>query len=150
MRTDLDSMKAGRAAAQASHATSAFMHDFGPNSKCPRSEVKEWMQCTKQGFGTCIVLGVTGKQIDTLFYTEPLKSWIMKGEVYDPDYVILVSPELAHLLDHDDGHRPSNYTLENRPDGLIAVHRHERTCAYVFGDACDEDLESIRQLPLYA
>lgn len=41
MRTDLDSMGSGRAAAQASHATSAFTKSFGPNSKCPRQEVKD-------------------------------------------------------------------------------------------------------------
>ena len=59
MRNDLDSMKAGRAAAQASHASNAFIHKFGKNE-----EVKEWANQTPQGFGTAIVLSGDVKDID--------------------------------------------------------------------------------------
>lgn len=148
MRTDLDSMKSGRAAAQASHATSAFTKSFGPNSKCHRQEVKDWMNQTKQGFGTAIVLGVTQEQIDTLF-AKPLKRWIMKEKVYDPDYVIQVNREIASLINPLKIEFRCGKRFTYNDDGTVLISRNEMTCAYVFGDK--EDLvDSLGELPLYS
>lgn len=147
MRTDLDSMGSGRAAAQASHATSAFTKSFGPNSKCPRQEVKDWMNQTKQGFGTAIVLGVTVNQIDVLF-SKPLKRWIMKEKVYDPDYVIKVNREIASLINPIKvGYRCGKKFIYNE-DGTVLISRNEMTCAYVFGDK-EELTPALGHLKLY-
>ena len=150
MRTDIDSMKAGRAAAMASHATSAFMHAFGPDSRCPRQEVKDWMRQTKQGFGTAIVLAVNKEKIEQLFTHAPLKRWIIKGKVYDPDYVISVSPEVANLLHQNYDARFCNFTFDYHTSKDVLIHRNEMTCAFVFGEAGDEELAEVRKLPLYA
>lgn len=149
MRTDLPSMGAGRAAAQASHAANAFIHAFGPESKCPRVEVREWQRQTKQGFGTAIVLAATGPQIHYLMAAPPLRNWIMMGKVYDPDYVITVNQEVADLMKQ--GYTPKfcKYTFDPRPDKSVAIHRNEMTCAFVFGEPDDEALVEIRKLPLY-
>ena len=149
MRIDLPSMGPGRAAAQASHATSAFTKSFGPNSKCNRQEVKSWMQMTKQGFGTAIVLGVTKEQIDNLFGSGPLKRWIMKEKVYDPDYVIKVNSEVASLINPTAVEFRCGKRFTYTADGTVLISRNEMTCAYVFGDK--EDLtESLGALPLYS
>lgn len=150
MRTDLDSMGSGRAAAQASHATSAFTKSFGPDSKCFRQEVKDWMKMTKQGFGTAIVLGVTKKQIVDLF-NKSLKRWIMKEKIYDPDYKIRVNSEIFELLaqNYDCKTRDYKFVVDKSEDGSVLISRNEMTCAYVFGDK--EDLvDSLGELPLYS
>lgn len=144
-------MGPGRAAAQASHATSAFMKSFGPDSKCYRQEVKDWMKMAPQGFGTAIVLGVTGTKIDELFDKGGLLGdWIIKEKVYDPDYTIRVSHEIAELLHQNYEAKfctfKFNYDLADAKTTVIS--RKEMTCAYVFGDR--EDLiESLETLPLY-
>lgn len=158
MRTDLPSMGAGRAAAQASHAANAFIHELGNPDKLNRQEVKDWQRQTKQGFGTAIVVGVTKDQIEKLFSRAPLKRWIMKGKVYDPDYVILVNQEIADLMHQNYDGRFCDFTFDyldpktgkHRTDGMVAIHRKEMTCAFVFGEANDEELAEIRKLPLYA
>ncbi len=149
IRTDIDSMKSGRAAAQASHATSAFMKSFGPDGKCPRQEVKDWMKQSKQGFGTAIVLGVTEEQINDLF-NKSLKRWVMKEKVYDPDYVIRVNLEIFGLLVQNYSNNCDyKFVTDKSEDGSILVSRNEMTCAYIFGDK--EDLvENLGKLPLYS
>jgi hypothetical protein len=143
-------MGAGRAAAQASHAANAFIHAFGNPDKLNRAEVRDWQRQTKQGFGTAIVVGVTKDQIEKLFSRAPLKRWIMKGKVYDPDYVILVNPEVAELMQQNYDGRFCNFTFDYRTAKDVAIHRNEMTCAFVFGEADDEELAEIRKLPLYA
>lgn len=146
MRTDLSSMGPGRSAAQASHATSAFMNSFGPDSKCQRVEVKEWMRMTKQGFGTAIILGVTKEQIESIFDKGPLKRWIMKEKVYDPDYGVHTSWEIFKLLDPKSYHRFES--IDTSTSQGVRFFRKEMTCAYIFGEK--EDLiESLGGLPLY-
>lgn len=150
MRTDLPSMGPGRAAAQSSHATSAFTKTFGPYSKLGRQEVKDWMRMTKQGFGTAIVLGVTKAQIEDIFNRSPIKDWIMKEKVYDPDYTIRVNYEIADLLDQNYDSRKCNFKINFSlsDDKTAVISRSEMTCAYVFGDK--EDLiECLGNLPLY-
>jgi hypothetical protein len=150
LRTDLQSMGPGRAAAQASHASNAFIHDFGPGSKCERGDVKEWQRQTKQGFGTAIVLGVTKKQIDDFWSCKGLKRYITKGLVVDPDYVIRVNHEIAELLRQNYDGRFCNFKFNYfmADDSSVAISRKEVTCAYIFGEK--EELEPfLGALPLY-
>jgi len=144
MRTDLPSMGAGRAAAQASHASNAFVHKFGKHQ-----EVKNWQNQTTQGFGTAIVLGTDKVTIDKLFHLSPLKLWVMKDEVHDPDYVILINREIESLLRKQYNKHSQFWFDLPKPDGLVPLHRVEMTCAYVFGAVDDPELTDIRKLPLY-
>jgi hypothetical protein len=137
MRTDLESMGPGRACAMASHATNAFMKSIGNNLG-----VKDWQKETKQGFGTCIVLGCELPRFNEVM--ESLKSArFFCDKVVDPDYCITVSKEIFSLMDPTAIN--SGALLEN---GKVVVSRSETTCAWVFGPI--EDLKPFLQnLPLY-
>lgn len=145
MRNDLESMTAGRCMAQANHAASVLEHDFGENSECRRQEVRDWKHQTKQGFGTCIVLAASKEQIDAIF-NGPLKRWIMKGKVIDPDYGVRTSWELFSMIDRKKYHRwVSSDTLDSKS---VTFFRKEMTCAYVMGTK-EELAPFLGDLPLY-
>lgn len=138
MRNDLPSMGSGRAAAQASHAANAFIHEWGNDKKIRRGDVVEWQGQTKQGFGTAIVLSANKAQIDKILRSRV----IPQGWVIDPDYVVSVSVELAPFIKG-----VFKEVSETDPSRLL-IHRSEKTCAYVFGTK--EQLEPLLgELPLY-
>lgn len=127
IRNDLDSMKSGRAMAQASHASNAFIHKFN-NTK----EVKLWQKETTQGFGTTIVLSSSLSSIRTLFNTH-LREWKWKDYVVDPEYSMKTTMELFSLI-------PKHIVIEWYPidtEKAIVFSRKEVTCAYVFGKYVD-------------
>ena len=141
MRTDLPSMGAGRAAAQASHAANAFIHEHGN-----RDDVKAWQAQTPQGFGTAIVLGVTALNIDVLFDLEHGNEEVAKGKVYDPDYVITVPSEVVPYIDD---RKLNQFEVSPTDSSKYLFHRKEMTCAYIFGDK--EKLKPLlSQFPLYS
>lgn len=139
MRTDLPSMRYGRAAAQASHAANTFINEWGCGN-LNRRDVKEWQHQTTQGFGTAIVLGMTKPQIDKV-----LKSRIIpQGWVYDPDYVISVSSELKPFLNRK---KIKVIDIEGESNRIL-LSRGEFTCAYIFGKK--EELKPLLgEFPLY-
>lgn len=146
MRTDLDSLTPGRAAAQASHATNIFMLRHGG-----KPLVKKWQRQTNQGFGTCIVLGASKEVIRTII---GIKDKFCKGWVIDPEYGIVVNKEVADLL-HGGAYNSltnptSSYNIRydlSSENGAV-VFRKESTCAYIFGSK--RELEHILgELPLY-
>lgn len=142
MRTDLPSQGAGRAAAQASHASNAFWKSWGQ-----RAEAKDWARQTPQGFGTAIVLGATKDQIDAIFRRPDFKDYLMKEWVIDPDYVIPIPSETAPYFSQAKLHGV-NGSVEEVAPGKWILHREEKTCAYIFGEK--EDLAPILgHLPLY-
>lgn len=133
MRNDLPSLSVGRAAAQASHAANAFIHEWGS-----RGDVNEWQRQTKQGFGTAIVLGAPKECIENILRSRV----IPQGWVIDPDYVVSVSVELHPYIKG-----VFKEISETDPTKML-IHRKEKTCAYVFG--LKEDLEHlVGELPLY-
>lgn len=135
----MDSMRAGRAAAQSSHASNAFIHKWGQ-----REDVKEWQRQTKQGFGTAIVLGVTKEQMETVLQSKVIPS----GLVIDPDYCIRVNREIAGLLSQNYDGRFCNFKFDYTNPEIIVISRKEATCAYIFGTK--EELEPLLgALPLY-
>ena len=143
-------MTPGRCMAQANHAASVLEHDFGAESKCRRQEVKDWKGQTPQGFGTCIVLAASLKQIETIFETGEMKDWIMKGWVTDPEYGIRVTHEVAALLHQNYDGKFCNYRFDysTADEKTVTVFRSEKTCAFVMGTK--EDLEPyLGELPLY-
>jgi hypothetical protein len=128
MRTDIQSMSPGRAMAQASHAANAFIEKYGK-----RKEVKEWQKETKQGFGTVIVLGAIGLQIDTIF--QLLKNsfpQIAADHIIDPDYRLSVPFEIYQMV-HD--HPNYNYQHTFSEDGkTVIISIQQLTCSYIFGE----------------
>jgi len=118
-------MSVGRAAAQASHASNAFIHKYG----C-RSEVKEWQKQTNQGFGTAIVLSVSFDMLWKL-YEAALDARCPTDKVVDPDYVFTMNAEQFALVDP----KKINYRMVDETDPMtVHVSKQEVTCAYIFID----------------
>lgn len=118
MRNDLNSMNAGKAIAQGSHASNAFVHHFHGfaqeyNSKPVHEGIQtatmngfnEWENSTSQGFGT--VLTLEGRMSDFYPVVNIFKSLgYIASVVHDPTYPIV--------------------------DGEVVHHIPLDTCAYVF------------------
>jgi peptidyl-tRNA hydrolase len=120
MRTDLPSMNAGKGMAQASHASNAFIHQGSTHQK---AAIKEWQKETAQGFGTVLVLGATGPQVNEL--TAKARTLGFAADiVIDPTYPYRVTGEVASLIS-------PNEIFENTKEYTLV--RKETTCGYVFG-----------------
>ena len=137
MRNDLQSMSPGRAMAQASHASNAFVIKFSYGIN-----VKDWQRQTNQGFGTVIVLSSDLLTIKKLF-TGPLRRHIIKDYVIDPEYGVTTSGELFELI-------PKNKYISwvSNNDNSVTFFRKVVTCAYVFGNK-EELTPSLGGLPLH-
>ena len=142
MRNDLPSMGAGRAAAQASHASNAFIHKFGQ-----REDVVEWSHQTPQGFGTAIVLSANLYDIAETLDECKNSGFEVHDTVVDPDYVVPISSELVPFLNRDD----KRITVEQSATdpNKSFIHRSEVTCAYIFGDK-EKLAPLLSHLPLYS
>ena len=121
MRTDLDSMNPGKAMAQASHASNAFVnYDININTINGTEDNvfmrEDWKNQTEQGFGTVLVLGVTESQMRTAVTVATVSNFV-SGIVHDPTYP-LRDGDTTHFIPLD-------------------------TCGYVFGDKDDLLLQSI-------
>jgi peptidyl-tRNA hydrolase len=139
MRNDLQSMGAGRAAAQASHASNAFIHKYGK-----QKDVKEWQKQTSQGFGTAIVL--SGNQTD-IMATLRLFEYDKKTPselVVDPDYCIVITKEVFSFVD-----KTQLSVVKENDNGTVVVTRSEWTCAYIFGEK-DALSPFLEKYPLYS
>lgn len=112
MRTDMDSMNAGKAMAQAAHAANAFVADIEKRQR-ERPQVLEvdraymkWKAQAHQNFGTTIVLGVDSSQLHECVAQAGLYGFVA-NIVHDPTYPIR-DGSVTHLIPVD-------------------------TCGYVFG-----------------
>lgn len=146
VRNDLPSMNAGKAMAQASHASNAFIHDmsqlFTDKSKLKGTRqlsTEAWQSQTKHGFGTVIVLSANKAQLD-----EAVKEANVANVIIDPTYPYIVNSELAGLVD------PALHTVPPifKNDGNVVLHRKETTCGYVFGTK-EECKSAVGHLPLH-
>lgn len=123
MRNDLDSLNAGRAMAQASHASNAFIHKYGK-----RKDVQKWAKETPQGFGTAIVLSASYEDIQ-LIMCQTTSAKFPGDFVVDPEYGIILSREIFNMI-------PNNFRSKppiTKDDGKVVFFRRECTCAYIFG-----------------
>jgi len=122
MRNDMASMNAGKAMAQASHASNAFWkaanEGFLDKSHSAFQEqlLNEWQLSTSQGFGTVLVLAVNEAQMNTAVDVATALDF-MASVIHDPTYP-LRDGEICHFL-------PVN------------------TCAYIFGDKNDPMLSAV-------
>ena len=142
MRNDLPSMGCGRAAAQASHASNAFIHKFGDNA-----DVKLWQAQTPQGFGTAIVLSANLFDIVETLDECKNSGFDVHDTVVDPDYVVPISSELVQFLNTEDKRIKVEPSATDPNKAFI--HRSEITCAYVFGDK-EKLAPMLSRFPLYS
>ena len=141
MRSDLFSMNPGRAMAQASHASNAFIHEYGKLKL-----VKKWQKQTDQGFGTAIVLAADLQTITNIFSRLKELKYETMGTVLDPDYVIPIPADIMPFLS-DETQR--THTFDPIDDGKrYLFHREEITCAYIFGDK-NQLSPFLGELPLH-
>lgn len=121
MRDDLDSMNPGKAMAQASHASNAFVHSRNlMRHGTPEGEnlYRSWKTETNQGFGTVLVLAVSQAKMEQAVAVAKMAK-LETGIVHDPTYP-MQDGETCHFIPLD-------------------------TCAYVFGDKEDPILTAIVQ-----
>ena len=119
MRTDMDSMNPGKAMAQASHASNAFVSNAEPGYNVDEELFNAWQESTPQKFGTVLVLGVNEAQMRTA--VEVAESFGVDkfpcDIIHDPTYP-LQDGDTTHFIPVD-------------------------TCGYIFGDKDDPVLQSI-------
>lgn len=143
MRNDLQSMNHGRACAQASHASNAFIQKNKNNKN-----VKEWQKQTDQGFGTVIILSASSSEINDLsnkFRTAEFPY----DFVWDPEYAFLVNKEISNLLKQIKDIISIGIIGDAREDGMILLQRSEWTCFYVFGEK-EKLAPFLENFPLYS
>lgn len=117
MRNDLDSMNSGKAIAQGSHASNAFVfayHEWMATASTNQTDKQtstlhqafnRWQNETVQGFGTVLVLeGSMTDIIDT--FDDAVTAGYMADIIHDPTYPIV--------------------------DGNVVHHIPLNTCAYMF------------------
>lgn len=150
MRTDLDSMNPGKAMAQASHASNAFVHHANVLAERAASGasmtyddqetldlVEEWKNSTNQGFGTVLVLGVNSNEMYRTVMLAADMGYLAEL-VVDPTYPYSLINEYANLIPE------STDTLPRfRKNGETVMFREERTCAYIFMDKADQDGQKL-------
>ena len=126
MRNDLDSMNPGKAMAQASHASNAFVHNRGRmhEGRFPDEELYlSWKTETHQGFGTVLVLAVNKNEMEQAVAVAKIAEY-ESDIIHDPTYP-LPDGEDCHFIPLD-------------------------TCAYIFGNKDDQVLKAIVQnFPLH-
>src|SRR6478736_7984196 len=121
MRTDLPSMNAGKAMAQASHASNAFTKMAEGDIVDGRVKlVDAWKNETAQGFGTALVLGCTKQELKDAVEAARLNQFIA-GCVLDPTYPYRVNGEIAALLN------PGEANMYE-PHREYTLFRQEVTC----------------------
>lgn len=136
MRNDLASLNPGKAMAQASHASNAFVHKFheyiqrmyargDANAEDLNVAFYEWENSTEQGFGTVLVLEGNMKDIDETVYLFQKLGYVSEL-IHDPTYPIL--------------------------DGSVVHYVPMNTCAYVFvANKEDDDVAKmlLAKFPLH-
>ena len=112
MRDDLNSLNAGKAMAQAAHASNLFIKRFGRDE-----QVTKWDG--GRGFGTTIVLACSGEEVFKRV-KKALERKIQAGHVYDPTYPFVVNKEFMQVADQ----RLFTATPIYKDNGQVVLFRH--------------------------
>lgn len=137
MRSDLNSLNAGKAMAQAGHAANAMVHEIRRSGAVPSKYItnllNKWEGSTTQGFGTCLVLDCHNQQI----MVEVLRALRSVVESRGAKHGEVVSGIL----------NDPTYPVR---DGDVTHFISVNTCAYAFFDKNDEALQhQLSDLDLY-
>lgn len=102
MRTDLDSMNAGKAMAQAAHAANAFVVDVArvvttPDTFFNVAGFKEWAAQTDQGFGTTITLAASDEEQLNKAVASAKRHGLVADLILDPTYPVR-DGHVTHLV----------------------------------------------------
>lgn len=138
MRNDLNSMNAGKAMAQAAHASNLFIKKFGKDER-----VIKWEG--DRGFGTTIVLACSGEEVNKRV-KKALEKNLIAGHVFDPSYPFIVNKEIMSVIDTNLLTEDSVY----KDNGQVVLFRHELTCGFIFivEDSSDQ-IELVGDLSLH-
>jgi len=96
MRTDMDSMNAGKAMAQAAHAANMFQTLCADETR-GLGAYNEWFTQTDQGFGTTITLAVPNEKELFAQIERAKQLQLMAGIVHDPTYPVR-DGKVTHLI----------------------------------------------------
>lgn len=134
MRNDLASMNPGKAMAQASHASNAFIHQYDIKihtiDKVYAMLVEEWKSSTNQGFGTVLVLSANYDEMIQAIGNAKEMGFELSDVVVDPTYPYIVNTEVASLISE-----LSDTSFRKKlNDKEMLLFRKEITCGYIFGD----------------
>jgi hypothetical protein len=157
MRGDLASMNTGKAMAQASHASNAFVFaELKKMLSSPWKSVKDfykvfikgetenaslfiqWVHSTTQGFGTVLVLKVNEIEMRTAVRVAGYLGHV-SGVVHDPTYPILIPREFGNYITDNMLDQKGLAIGEGGGYAMIPLD----TCAYVFGNKNDPLLGAV-------
>jgi peptidyl-tRNA hydrolase len=134
VRSDIPSMNAGKAAAQAQHAATMFSeHEIVrplERGETPSAEVSEWRATTPHGFGTKLTLDCPDLNTLAAVIAAARKLGFPANIVSDDTYPYIVSDEIMRLI-RDVTHTQAAAQTAN---GQWVCFRREVTCGYVFGE----------------
>lgn len=123
MRSDLTSLNAGKAMAQAGHAANAMVHRIKHGGKVPSKYIKnlltKWENATPQGFGTCLVLDCHNEHViyQTIDKLNQASDRVITDIINDPTYPVR--------------------------DGDITHYISLNACGYAFFDKNEEELAKV-------
>jgi hypothetical protein len=139
MRADLSNMNAGRAMAQASHASNQFIYQFGKFDS-----VKEWQRETKNGFGTAVVLTASLDDINSVSRTHREHPDLLYGMVIDPEYGYRVPNDVAAFFDLKREVSPRIVDFNQ-----TTIFVSQLTCSFVFGEKneCQKVIGNLKLHP---
>ena len=140
MRSDLPSLNAGKAMAQAAHAANRMVWKNGR-----KKPVMEWLN-QADGFGTTITLAASKKDISRIIPLA-IRSNGIAGFVYDPTYPYITDSEIVRFIDH---RVFSTLPPVYKDNGRVICFRCERTCGYLLVEDGSADQKTlVGDLPLY-
>ncbi len=116
MRTDMESMNAGKGMAQAAHAANQFVSLFGSGQT---EGYVDWVH-SADGFGTTIVLSVFGETELRYYLENALKLGHPSGIVFDSTYPIVDGSAIHSIPVHTCGY-------------VFVKNRHENGGALIEG-----------------
>ena len=174
VRTDLDSMGAGKGIAHGGHGVSKFCTDI-MHLKTQTSDAdasmgeqfdnwagsfirKYWEWEGGRGFGVKISKAVNYHQLITAIAVAESIPDLMAGLITDPTYPYIVNREYARLIDHrmqvsdktlaEEDINPDNAPTPLGDSGDMLCLREETSAGYVFGPKSVADMV-VRQFPLF-
>lgn len=146
VRNDLPSMNAGKAMAQASHASAQFVNILSNDkTEMDKNYFDEWLN-EGEGFGTTIVLEGSLENINKILYKYSDDWW--QGDIIDATYPFKAQKELLDIIDPKTLKEHNLYVIDNAKEdkyGMIQCTRNEHTCSWLFLVGEDETFEKFKQ-----